>query len=220
KLRDIIVNTTLPMFSKFHRLQVILNYIDINKLVHVEKTNYRKVVKLPPEFVADINSVKSRLLGVKRIQEANVNSVYGQSSAAYYTDFRAKSLIGHMYAHESRNSNFRHLPVKFVEPDLLVFENHIYNQLNNMFDMTLYIQHPDNLSTISETNRYYFEKLAKLDIMIALYENELKFLRIDQGIGTIDLQLDRFSTAAGEREELLELLKDLAQTEQPMVYRF
>ena len=73
--------------------------------------------------------------------------------------------------------------------------------------------HPKNLSTISFGLQSYFEDLCKYDILINLYNNDLRNLKVDLGSSSVDLQLENFQNAESDRKELLALIKQKAATD-------
>lgn len=78
----------------------------------------------------------------------------------------------------------------------------------SQFPLDIFVQHPDNLSTIAETKMETFENLAISDVASFLF-NELKYY---EGLSTvfadIDIKLADLEQKAAKREDVVQYLSD------------
>lgn len=115
--------------------------------------------------------------------------------------------------------------VEFKHPNKLVVEG--VNNTNILrrlpeFSVDLFIVHPSNLATLSPTMMVEFEKLAILDIKIFLYNGLKHYNNLETVYANIDLLIDDWAGAEGDREQLISELKEAyvsaANTNQPMLW--
>lgn len=69
-------------------------------------------------------------------------------------------------------------------------------------------EHDKSLASISETGRESFMQLLLLDVKENLYPTLKQYTQINSAIGNIDLKIDDWANAEGERKELLERWDD------------
>ena len=64
--------------------------------------------------------------------------------------------------------------------------------------------HDKNLVSISPTMEESFRELAILDVKDALYQTMKHYTNINTVFGNVDLKLDEWQQAAGDRKQLLD----------------
>ena len=76
------------------------------------------------------------------------------------------------------------------------------------FPLAVYLQHNDDLSTISPTMMETFEKLAIADVALYLFNSLKYFDGLDTVFGNLDLKLDVIQEKANSRDDLVRELDE------------
>lgn len=76
------------------------------------------------------------------------------------------------------------------------------------FPLRIFIEHNDDLSTISPTQMTVFEKLAICDVATFLYQNLKYYDNLDTVFGNLDLKLDTLQDYMNKRDDVVQELKD------------
>lgn len=99
---------------------------------------------------------------------------------------------------------------EYVHPHMIVIRGSLDNKIViPSFTIELLVKHAESLHTISPTMMETFEKLALLDIKMFLWGALKHFDNLETVFGTINLKVDDWSSAEGDRESMLEKLDDL-----------
>ena len=197
--QDVIVDTTLPVFSTYVPYQYEL-LVDLNE------------IRITDRYAADDSSLisncyqipnifpKQRCLGINNIRPyIEYNGMMMTSS--YETIDSYQTLATGQTLANLASAMIPPQTFKFMPPNK--FE--IYNQVlyNNKVFLDLNYEHSRELFTIPETARESFFKLALLDARMYLY-NALKYYSsIQTAYGQLDLKIDNWESAESERQDLL-----------------
>lgn len=114
--------------------------------------------------------------------------------------------------------------VDYKPPNLVRFESNFnFDVTRGMreFPITILIKHSTNLMTIPPTMMETFENLAEADVAKFLYEGLKYFEGLETVHANIDLRLGDFETAAGKRDDIVQILDDahvsFSNKNQPMI---
>lgn len=215
EIRDIILNISLPEFSKYYYNFIKLSNVNIKGLNKVSGFGENMMAyKLPKKIMEVVSDAEVRILGFRY----NVNQSFGSSLTMnnplrYGTNRPLRDHIPMMYYHESKRNYAQPLIPRFKEPDIIYFDSNEWWSDMTYVDIIAKTEHPRNLSTINESARPLFQQLAMLDIMVHLHQNKLKYLNIDNSISRVELELDRFLNAYEDRKELILKLEELKDNE-------
>jgi hypothetical protein len=206
-LRDSIINVTLPKFNQYHGFNIvttldrILRYHEMLNTANFTNGTLDCEVRLPHDILHQIEFHGSQIRSVK-VQPIPMYNMRPLSTGV------KDELKGAWQVTELNRINRNAVRVEFRYPDILVIPDYgrgSYRMFNN-YKVYINCTHPKNLSTITIGLEYWFEELAKYDIMINLWNNELKMVKAEIGNTSVDAAsvLDNFSNAEGNRRELLE----------------
>lgn len=108
----------------------------------------------------------------------------------------------------TRSFNCGHPSIQFRAPKTIIM-NGIQGNVNffQAYEVIISVTHPKSLSTITPGLERLFEQLCRHNIELMLYNNEIRFMNIDLGVASVDLNLENFSNAENEKKDLLEELK-------------
>ena len=147
-----------------------------------------------------------KILGVNRVDPYNSLSNLSMSSSyetmeAFQDIAQAQSLA------DLASAMIPPKTFEFIGPDKLrIYNNHVYN--SKILVEVLYEHHPE-LFTIPETARGSFFKLALLDAKVFLYNNLKHYSELETALGRVNLKIDDWSGAEGERNDLINQWEDV-----------
>lgn len=214
-IRDSIINNSLKTFNRVSGFHIVMNVDSIvsfwSKTVIGGIYNYNDVAYRIPDLIMD----RFRELGVE-IKRAFLQDTrrYGLMNG-WSTGI--KSDLPSWTAKAITKQNIEKPTISFRPPSSLVMKNMgQYNtpMYGGYYKVILECTHPKNLSTITIGLENWFEMLCKYDLMINLYNNDLRNLKIEIGSGSVDLSLDNFVNAEGDRTNLLEQIRQKAAIDQ------
>lgn len=105
---------------------------------------------------------------------------------------------------------------EFVPPDKIrLYNNHTYN---SKILVEIGYMHSPELFTIPITQRDSFFDLALLDAKLFLYNTLKHYSEIETAYGRVNLKIDDWNGAEGERKELLERWADTYHLDQPNMF--
>ena len=202
---EILQDTTLPTFSR---------YFPNGYTTTIRPDCYRN-----GWYYIDQNVPKgSIILGVSDLdwQEYRVEPSYGRYGINFST-----------YDFMSREYNMDDVAFSQMSADICsLFDNSIYieykapNKVRLVsvqgapvsqhapFPLKIFLQHDINLMTISPTMMEAFERLAKSDIAMAVYQYLKFYDSTDTTYATIDLKLDTIREWAEKREDIVKELEE------------
>ena len=215
-LRDSIINVTLPKFNQYSGFNIIttldriLLYRELTNTANFTNGTLDCEVRLPDPILHQIEFHGSQIRSVK-VQPIPVYNMRPLSTGV--TD----ELKGSWQTVQLNRINGKAVRVEFRYPDILVIPEYgrgSYRRFNN-YKVFINCTHPRNLSTITVGLEHWFEDLAKYDIMINLWNNELKMVKAEIGNTSVDAAsvLENFSSADGNRRELLEQIQRRASVD-------
>lgn len=214
-IRDSIINNSLKTFNRVSGFHIVLNVDSIvtfwSKQVMGGIYSYNDVAYRIPDLIMD----RFRELGVE-IKRAFLQDTrrYGLMNG---WSISIKNDLPSWTAKSITKQNIEKPQISFRPPASLVMKNMgQYNtpMYGGYYKVVIECTHPKNLSTITIGLEQWFEQLCKYDIMVNLYNNDLKNLKIELGSGSVDLQLDNFANAEGDRTNLLEQIRQKAAIDQ------
>lgn len=199
-LYDVLKLKTLKTFSPFSP-QIIDMTIDLKELVCLKALYTQSKYELPDIFgdrrILYIQNVMPR---TKLLGNGYLTSTYDDSVASYE---------GLMMTQANANLvSFAAPPItfKFEAPNIMYLYNFAtsYGEL----DIALAIEHAPSLHSINPTTWQTFYELASYDIQAFLYNTLKHYSEIQTAYGSINLKIDDWSSAASERKDMLEKVKD------------
>lgn len=215
EIRDIILNISLPEFSKYYHNFLKVSNVNIRQLKRVDGFGENSMAfKLPNKIMDVVNDADVRILGFKYNVNQTFSSHIGMNNPMRYNTHRPlRDHIPMMYYHEGKRNYASPMIPRFKEPDVIYYDTNEWWADMTFVDIIAKTEHPRNLSTINETARPLFQELATLDIMVHLHQNKLKYLNIDNSVSRVELELDRFLNAHEDRKELILKLEELKDNE-------
>jgi len=211
-IRDSILTTTLERFNLVHGFNL---YSTLQRVIEWglgDRRNFnlqgkQLEMRLPAVMTREVELYGASIKNIRLIPTPTFNVM--PIARGIQDEFR-----GSWQANESLRINSRPPRALFREPDIIIVPEYGMGryQLFNDQIVVLNCTHPPNLSTITPGLEDYFEQLAKLDLMVNLWNNELKMVNVD--IGTVNINLgsilDEFQAASSNRSQLLEEIKKKA----------
>ena len=202
----VIVDQTLPEFSIYcpFRRKIVMD-IEANavgdkedpQMLDGDSTPVNNLLRIP-----DVNGMELQpIIGVSRVDPYNMLSNLSMSSSFETLE----SFEDLAQAQELANLSSAMIPPKtfeYIEPDKIrLYNNHVYN--SKILVEVLYQHHPE-LFTITQTSRASFYKLALVNAKVFLYNNLKHYTSMETAYGHIDLKIDDWSNAEGDKKELLD----------------
>lgn len=209
--RDSILNNSLNTFNIYSGCKIVISFNTIvNQWLSTPigmNGTMNDIAFRIPDYIMD----RFKELGVE-IKNAQLIDTNRAGMPNYYSRGMQDEIP--MYMYKYRQSINKPRPrIKFKSPHTIILMNYssqIMMGYNEMYNITLECTHPKNLSTISIGLQNFFEDLCRYDIMINLYNNDLRNLKVDLGSSSVDLQLENFQNAESDRKELLQIIKQKA----------
>lgn len=191
-LIDTIIEESLPTFSGYfqYNINMPLDLSESNKIPG-EKYGYF----INTDVLADGMSI----LGVSNVSYEDIYRTYGDM---YYNGISPIDFISS--AANANLSGVTNIPItwNFQEPNRIIFDEAIESIVK--LNLELVTTHNPSLITIPKSRENEFIKLVLLDIKIFLYNNFKHYDNIDSPFGQINLRLDDWNGAEGDRESLLQ----------------
>ena len=175
---------------------------DLKTLVCLESLYTKSKYELPDIFG------DRRILYIQNVSPRSKLLGNGYLSPSY--DDNVDSYEGLMMTQANANLVSMAAPAitfKFESPNIM----YLYNFATSYGEVTISfaVEHAPNLSSISATTWQTFYELATFDIQAFLYNTLKHYSEIQTAYGTINLKIDDWSSAASERKDMLEKMKDL-----------
>lgn len=206
RIYDSIINKSLVEFNRFSGFSIKVDFAKVQELwtpkwETSEQGTDTLYCRIPSDVMRRLDSLGCV---VKTIRESKAPALpqYSYMSSGMKTD------LLFMGGSQLARINTRKPKFTFRAPDTIVVQNigrGLFFYLN--YIISIECTHPKNLCTITTGLESQFEELCRYDIMINLYNNYLKNLKIDMGSVSLDLQLDEFQQAESNRRSLLEQMR-------------
>jgi len=209
-LYDVIKLKTVKTFSPFSP-QIIELVFDLKELNCLEALYTKSKYELPDMFG------NRRILYIRNVSPRSKLIGNGYVTSTY--DDGVDSYNGLMMTQANANLVSIAAPpitFKFEPPNIM----YLYNFATNYgeLDVSLAVEHAPNLASISPTTWETFYELANLDIQAFLYNTLKHYTEIQTAYGTINLKIDDWSSAASERKDMIEKMKDTFHLDNLTVY--
>jgi len=221
---DILVPITLDTFSKYFRHKIHYDGIVFNEGMRI-KSN---IFKLPKEVIDDLIQLDIDIFSIREFFIDNSTDQLGNAYPEEFNNMRMfasdqgmfcgdTTIVEAAYANEYVNlASLKSIRVEIRNSRSIEFSRMIVFDKKYSFDM--YTTHAPNFSTITMDYEEAFTKLAKLDLMRILYNNEFKYIdKVDTGFAAIDLRLEQFEQAEEKYQELLIEMKEQAIHNDPYI---
>lgn len=205
---DIIKEDTLVTFSRYFPFKIKYR---VNDETTVKKGN-RYFLK--DEYLGD-----AKVLGITDIDWSDFGSdnlsisqvgPYGYYSPSYFGAFPATidQMIGFQLGADLASSYNTGIYIEYYDPNQFEVKGVGNLDINlKSFVINVLVQH-SNLSTISPTKMETFEKLAKADIALFLFNNLKYYDGLETVYTQIDLKLSQLEEEANKRENVIEILEN------------
>lgn len=194
-IKTIIEEETVPFFSQYQPAKDVV-VVDTRKLELISQTHEYQTFLLP-----DFDNRK--LLYVSNV-EYDDSTLSGFGHYGYGLPHVGTSLLSQIMMSNATISLYNKLIPKityhYEHPRKLT----LYNQFSECY-LRLYLgfEHDKSLASIPDTCLTSFTKLALLDVKMALYSTFRYYSNISSVYGNIDLKIDSWEGAEGERNDLL-----------------
>ncbi len=206
-IMDVITEKTLPVFNElFPYVQTIT--LDIRTLTCLQ-SSYNESIYLIPDVFGE-----SEILYIRDVRPKITSS---RHSGGYYGTLNSvQELMLTQINADVLSCMEPPFTFKFTRPNKL----HLFNvdSLYGMIEVEVGLEHAENLTTIPKSAYTSFLELAALDVKRFLYNQLKHYNEIQTAHGTISLKIDDWSSAEGDRKELLSRWEDTYHFETPQVY--
>lgn len=206
-IKDSIMNISLPEFSRWSgfiinfRMDGILNNWDEQYLA---ENGTDLVIVMPKHLTDDLQNLGCH---IKRGYPHRIPQY--PTSGYYYSRGMVDDLPIYQMQQQLRN-NYVEPKWEWRGPNTLIAKDYGRYSYRSYaaWELRLEVTHPRNLSTITDGIEASFKELCKLDLMVNLFNNELRFLNADVGNSTISADvLENFRNAESDRKDLIERLR-------------
>lgn len=179
-----------------------------------------------------IKSKNVKILGVKGISSEEKKTTIMPSGFVYMNDAYYMGYSDQIHSTidiMQTLTNYSYFPdqlfVEFYPPNGFKITNIDYVNLienRNSIELDIFINHPKNLITISQTSLNLFEDLCTCKIAELIYGHLKYFDGIETGYQTIDLKLDTIQEWISRTDDIINTINDsyvsLANKNQPAFY--
>jgi hypothetical protein len=200
EIMENITSNTLKTFSVFlpHIVTEVIDLTNTERLI--QKDYYESIYLIPPFFPTDIVYVRNVTPRSNLINGGFLSPMFDVGLDVHYSMMMANA-NANLISSKTPSMNFI-----FKPPNKL----YLYNVLATATEMVLEVgfMHSPNLSTITPTSWETFVELAILDTKIFLYGVLKHYNDIQSAYGNINLKIDDWSNAEGERKDMVEKMRD------------
>lgn len=207
---DSIINNTLKTFNRYSGFTIKTTSDTLfetwNKVPVDSSLGLDIEIIVPPEYLKLFEELGSEILGVRMEKR----SVYPMSGLVMSRGMKDDLL---MYAgNQMARANWDHPKAQWRAPNTIYIKDWGYSSYQVPLAYNLYLRctHPKNLSTITAGLEQMFMELAYYDLMMNIWNNDLRLMRVQTGQSEVDLNLENFSNAESKREELIEKIRKKA----------
>lgn len=209
-LRDIIINDSLVTFSRYNSFYIqtavdaLFNQWPRKRLDESNGVDMEIIV--PDEFINDLKSLGSEIVNVRIAKRP----VYPLNGVVYSRGFQDD--LTFMAAGQIVRANNVDPTALWRSPNTIVLKNfglgYAYTPM--AYTLKLRCTHPRNLSTITKGMEDIFTDLCYADILMNIYNNDLKMMSVQTGSAQVDLNTEPFSSASSIRETTIERIRKKA----------
>lgn len=209
-LKDIILNDSLVTFSRYNSFYIqtcvdtIFNNWPTKRLS--TKDGIDMEVLVPDDIMEHLKSLGSEIVGAR----ISKRMVYPINGMIYSRGFKDDLLF--MQAGQVIRANNVDPSVLWRSPNTIILKNFAlgYSFAPLAYSVKLRVTHPRNLSTITKGMEDIFTDLCYADIILNIYNNDLKMMSVQTGSSQVDLNTEPFSSASSIRDEVISRIKKKA----------
>lgn len=209
-LRDIILTDSLVTWSRLNNwhLRIAMDTL-FNSWPRkpVDSSNGMDVeVIVPDNVISEFNSLGCEIVGAyisRRVVYPLAGMIYSRGIG--------DDLINY-HANQINRSNWDLPKALWRSPNTIVLKDWGLSSYQAPLSYLLHLKctHPRNLSTITKGLENLFEELCYCDIILNLYNNDLKLMSVSANGSTVDLNTEPFASADSKREAVMEKLRKKA----------
>lgn len=196
-IEETIKNITLRTFSTYCPYYETYRF-NLSDLKKIKKEANYEMYLLPDIFS------QREILFIRKIDydEADVTSVgyWGGGVPLLQGNMLKQAMLSNA-ALNLTNLTISKFTFKYEHPRKVTLYN-VLSSCKLVFDIAF--MHDKNLASISPTEEEAFYNLALLDVKDMLYQSLKHYNNIQTAYGNIDMKLDEWSSAAGDRKQLLD----------------
>lgn len=206
-LKDIIMNDSLITFSRHNQFLIRASMDTLfNSWPRkpVDTSNGMDVEVMIPDTVLE----EFKSLGCEVVGAYVTRRVVYPLAGMYYSRGMKDDLISYQ-ANQLNRSNWEMPKAFWRAPNTIVLKDWGLTTYAAPLCYLLHLKctHPRNLSTITKGVEEIFEELCYYDILLNMYNNELKMMNVQSGSAQVDLNVEPFASAESKREEVLEKIR-------------
>lgn len=209
-LKDIILNDSLVTFNRYNSfyIQTCVDTLFNNwpRKQLSTKTGVDMEVMVPDDMIEHLKSLGSEIVGARMTKRM----VYPINGMVYSSGFKDDLLF--MQAGQIIRANNVEPQVLWRSPNTIILKNFGtgYAFAPLAYSLKIRVTHPRNLSTITKGMEDIFTDLCYADIILNIYNNDLKMMSVQTGSAQVDLNTEPFSSASSIREEVITRIKKKA----------
>lgn len=206
-LRDIILHDSLVTWNRYNfftirwAMDTLFNSWE-RKPVDSSNGMDAEVI-VPDSLIAEFKSLGCEILGAYISRRV----VYPLAGVIYSRGI-GDDLI-YYQANQTARSNYDLPKALWRAPNTIVLKDWGLSSYQAPLSYLLHLKmtHPRNLSTITQGVSDMFTDLCYYDILLNLYNNDLKLMSVSANGSTVDLNTEPFASAESKRDDLLEKIK-------------
>lgn len=212
-IRDIILNDTLVTFKRFN---TFLIRIPCDTLMNrwprkpVDSSNGMDLeVMIPDEMLEEFKLLGTEIVGAYITRR----SMYPLSGGMYSRGMKDDLMC--YQSNQMNRANWDMPKALWRSPNTIVLKDWGLSTYQAPIAYLLHLKctHARNLSTITKGVEQMFSDLAYYDVLLNLYNNDLKMMSVSANGATVDLNTEPFASAESKREDLLAKIRKLASND-------
>lgn len=206
-LKDIIMNDSLITFNRYNSFTIRMamdTLFNSWERKPVDSSNGMDVeVMIPDTLLAHFKSLGCEVIGAYLTRRV----VYPLAGILYSRGMQDD--LTYLHGNQIARANYDLPKILFKAPNTLVLKDWGLSTYAAPLAYLLHLKctHPRNLCTITKGVEEIFEELCYVDILLNLYNNELKFMNITTGSSSVDMNVEPFASAEGKRDEILDKIR-------------
>lgn len=206
-LIDCIKVKTLPTFSSFFPYRKIYE-LEPERDLKVISNKFNKLTCQLPDFMSGVPIV--RIDSVEVVDADYYSTPYVNAGISSYQSM----MLGNLGA-DLLSTLTKGITYDFREPNILILHDVPDERIK--LEVHIGFRHLDNLSSISEGFRESFIELATIDVKQFLFNTLKHYTEINSAFGNINLKIDDWSNAEGDRRDLIEKYRSTYHLESKVI---
>lgn len=213
-IKEIIEEVTLPFLSSIWPFELEIRGLDLKGLERVHGYPPQTYAfKIPSSYMNKLREYGVEIIGIQQTSHIDYMRNTYRRERPFTQGYSYAHNIDALYHNMIKDNIFELNIFTFESPDIFSFNtdydrNYDIDSGYGYIDLKLKCTHPTSLSTISNSMLPVLLRLAKYDVMIDLYQNKLKDLKINIGNASVDLKIDVMESAYRDREEYVKELEE------------